>query len=221
MENDAATQLVFVDFENVPSVDLGAISGHPAHVTLLIGKNQKKLDIGLVQQIRVLAAQIELVEVGASGHNALDFTLAFYLGRAVQRSPAAQFSIVSRDKDFEPMIGHLRATGINVARYDSFAALPFLPRPKPVIPARRVVPPRAGPAGRPGGPAERFARLVESFQGGPQNRPKKRTKLLSHIANFYGKNLTDAKAEDVLRDLSSSGVLSIDSNGKVSYTMTG
>jgi len=76
---------VFVDFENVPEVDLGLVEGKPVHVTILIGKNQKKIDLPLVQQIRRLAAQVELVEVGASGRNALDLTLAYYLGQAVLR----------------------------------------------------------------------------------------------------------------------------------------
>src|SRR5580698_9329683 len=102
MPNQAVLHFVFVDFENVPEVDLGLVAGKPAHVMLLLGKHQKKLDIGLVQQIRRLAEQIELVEVGASGHNALDLTLAYYLGRAVQRDPEAQFYVVSKDSDFDP-----------------------------------------------------------------------------------------------------------------------
>ena len=119
---------VFVDFENVPDVDLGLVTGKPAHVMLLLGKHQKKLDVALVQQIRRFADQVELVEVGASGHNALDLTLAYYLGRAAQRDPEAHFCIISKDNDFDPMISHLRSQQIEIARYASFAALPFLPQ---------------------------------------------------------------------------------------------
>src|ERR1700722_8753501 len=124
----AILHFVFVDFENVPEVDLGLVTGMPAHVMLLLGKHQKKLDVALVQQIRRLADQIELIEVGASGHNALDLTLAYYLGNAVQRNPQAQYYVVSKDSDFDPMLGHLRAQHIEVARFASFAALPFLPQ---------------------------------------------------------------------------------------------
>eukprot|EP01031_Cornospumella_fuschlensis_P013228 gene13228-biopygen11165 len=77
MPAPASDHLVFVDFENVPALDLSAIEGKSARVTLLIGKNQKKLDLDLVRQIHRLAPQVDLVEVGASGHNALDLTLAF------------------------------------------------------------------------------------------------------------------------------------------------
>ena len=104
MPANTLTHYVFVDFENVPEVNLGLIEGKPVQVTLLIGKNQKKLDLALVQQIRRLASQVELIEVGASGHNALDLPLAYYLGQAVQRCPDAHFHIVSKDKDLRQIL---------------------------------------------------------------------------------------------------------------------
>jgi len=61
----------------------------------------------LVEQIQQFASQVKLVKVGGSGHNALDLTLACYLGRAIERAPSARFAIVSKDKDFTPMIIHL------------------------------------------------------------------------------------------------------------------
>ena len=130
MAADSHAHFVLVDFENVSEVDLGLVEDRPVHVTLLIGKNQKKLDLALVRQIHRLAARVELVEVGASGHNALDLTLACYLGQAVQQWPTAQFHIVSKDQDFEPTIGHLVARGVEVARCDAFHLLSFLPRAK-------------------------------------------------------------------------------------------
>src|SRR6185312_8463939 len=122
----SAANFVFVDFENVPSVDLGLVEGKAVQVTLMIGKNQTKIDFALVAQIQRMADQVELVKLDASGRNALDLTLANYLGRAIERRPDAQFCIVSKDKDFEPMIAHLVAKGVKVVRCDSFGALPFL-----------------------------------------------------------------------------------------------
>lgn len=39
MPTETFTQYVFIDFENVPSLDLGLIEGKSVHVTLLIGKS--------------------------------------------------------------------------------------------------------------------------------------------------------------------------------------
>src|ERR1017187_7174364 len=67
MSTSHFTHFVFVDFENVPNIELGRVAGKPVHVSLLLGKNQRNLDVGLVQSIHRLAAQVQLVEVGASG----------------------------------------------------------------------------------------------------------------------------------------------------------
>src|SRR6476659_8232829 len=115
------TYFVFVDFENVQKVDLALIEGKPVHVTLLIGKNQTKVAPTLLAQVSALPSPVIVVEVGASGRNASDLTLAYYLGRAVEQIPEANYAIVSKDKDFDPMLGHLVASGTQVVRKDSFA----------------------------------------------------------------------------------------------------
>jgi hypothetical protein len=208
MPNQAVLHFVFVDFENVPEVDLGLVAGKPAHVMLLLGKHQKKLDIGLVQQIRRLAEQIELVEVGASGHNALDLTLAYYLGRAVQRDPEAQFYIVSKDNDFDPMLGHLKAQQIEAARFTSFAALPFLPQPKTAVATKKA-------------PEDRRAKVIGRLNNPTiRNRPSSRKALLAHIHTALGKETSETGAADILRELVDTRVLSIDALGKVTYAAT-
>lgn len=199
---------VFVDFENVPDVDLGLVTGKPAHVMLLLGKHQKKLDVALVQQIRRFADQVELVEVGASGHNALDLTLAYYLGRAAQRDPEAHFCIISKDNDFDPMISHLRSQQIEIARYASFAALPFLPQPKPAVATRKL-------------PEDRRAKVIGRLKNPTiRNRPSSRKALLAHINTALGKETSESGAADILRELVDSRVLSIDAQGKVTYAAT-
>lgn len=207
----AFTHFVFVDFENVSDIDLGLVEGKPVHVTLLIGKNQKKLDLALVRQIHRLAAQVELVEVGASGHNALDLTLAFYLGQSVQQWSSVDFHIVSKDQDFEPMIGHLAARGVKVARSDAFHLLPFLPRAKPAAHGKSA-------AVKAGAPEDRFARLVASFKKNQASRPKKRDGLRHRISAAYGNRLSDAELTEIVASLEKGGIISIDAKDRVSYT---
>lgn len=219
------THFVFVDFENVPIIDLGLVAGQPVKVTLLIGKKQTWLDLSLVRQIHRLADQVELVEVGASGRNALDLTLACYLGQAVERSPAGEFLIISKDKDFEAMIGHLRAKGVKVARHESFAALPFLPakkgtlskppfvskpgpataaKPKPAVQAKSKAPP------------DKFPKLLEQIKSG-KHRPGTRARLMHHIHTLYGQKSSSEQLTAVIDRLSASGVISVSAEDKVSY----
>ena len=196
MSTYSITHFVFVDFENVPTVDLGLVEGKPVHVTLLIGKKQTWLDLPLVRQIHRLAAQVDLVEVGASGRNALDLTLAYYLGRAIQRSPGAQFCIVSKDKDFEPMIGHLCGKGIIASRLDSFAALPFLPKPRKPSPVKVAAPIKASAPAKAAAVAkalpqdERLEKLITRLKNNTAPRPKKRSSLLARIGTDFRSYLT-------------------------------
>jgi hypothetical protein len=210
MSPTAAAHFVFVDFENVPDIDLGLIAGHPVKVTLLIGKNQKKLELPLVQQIHRLAGQVKLVEVGATGRNALDLTLTYYLGRTVHQSPAATYHIVSGDKDFDPLIAHLKAGGTLVVRSGSFAALPFLAPPK-------KTPSVAKPA-----PGDRPARLTARLKNPTStNRPTTRRTLLSHIKSSLGPDLSEAQAEAFIQHLCTAKVLTLDARNKVHYIPTG
>lgn len=214
------THFVFVDFENVPEVDLSAIEGQPVLVTLLIGKNQKKIDLELVEQIQAFAAQVKLTKVGGSGHNALDLTLACYLGRAIERCPRAVFAIVSRDKDFAPMIAHLVDHDVEVALYDSFAALPFLHHRTPIAPTKSA-PATKTPAPTKKPPEDRRAKVIARLKNpNSRNRPSDETALRAHIKSALGKQASDGKVVDIIRELVANHALVIDASGKVSYSET-
>jgi hypothetical protein len=223
MTTAAITHYIFVDFENVPEVDLGLVEGKPVHVTLFIGKNQKKIDLPLVQQIRRLGAQVDLVEVGASGRNALDLTLSYYLGQAILRAPDALFCIVSRDKDFEPMIAHVSGKGIKVVRRDTFAALLFLPKmgksssAKAAVPVKPSAPVTEETMAQEGTPADRLERLIFRLRTASPSRPKKKARLLARINSDFGNKLTEAEQNEKLDELIKRGVLSIDAKGGVAY----
>jgi hypothetical protein len=210
------THFVFVDFENVTEVDLTAIGERPVHVTLLIGKNQRKIDLDLVEQIQAFAAQVKLVKVGATGRNALDLTLACYLGRAIERSPAAHFAIVSKDADFDAMIAHLVGHKFTVARYDSFAALPFLHHRKPSAPTKPVVakaPPLLKKSAE-----DRSTKVVARLKNpASPNRPASQAALLAHLKTALGKQATDAKVQELFHRLRDECVLSIDGADNVIY----
>jgi len=217
MLHQAFTHFLFVDMENVPVVDMGMIEGTAVHVTLLIGKNQSRMDLALVRQIHRLSAQVELVEVGASGRNALDLTLACYLGRAIERVPGAEFAVISKDRDFVPMIAHLRGWKVNVERYDNLAALPFLRPLHDTVPLPESKPRKAAAGTAHSAPDRRAKVLARLKNSSTRNRPSNEKTLLRHIKTALGKNGTDTEAADIVREARESGYLDIDSRGRVSY----
>lgn len=216
MTTPILTHHVLVDFENVPGIDLGVVAGMPVLVTLLVGKNQAKIDFDLVEQIHRLADQVELVKLAASGHNALDLTLAYYLGMTVAAHPHATFCIVSKDKDFEPMLGHLQGKGIKAARYDSFATLPFLPTPKKIGPTKPVVGTKASALARE--PEDRLEKLITRLKNNSAPRPKNKSRLLAHISTAFGGKLPAAEQTQKLTELIARRVLTLDAKDLVTYS---
>lgn len=219
MPSENISHLVFVDFENVPSVDLDAIGGLPVLVTLLIGKNQTKLDTALVMQIQRRPAQVRLIEAGASGRNALDLILAYYLGCAATESAGVELHIVSKDKDFDPLISHLRGRKVAVSRSESFATLPFL-RGK-TAPATHKKPAPAGKKAVAVDPAARrdatLEKLISRLKNNLGPRPKRKTSLLHHINAAFGNRLTEEEMSAIVGQLIADRVLAIDAEGKVTY----
>lgn len=199
--------LVFVDFENVPDIDLSGIVDQPVQVMLLLGKNQKKLDVTLVEQLQRLGKRVELVRGGASGHNALDLVISFHLGQAVRQNPQARFHIVSKDTDFDPLIAHVRSKEVVVARHTSFESLPFLVQPKKTVVAAPM------PA------VDRRAKVIARLTNpASTNRPSTEKALRAHIKTALGKESSNAAVQDVVGELTSKHGLQIESaTGKVTY----
>lgn len=199
--SDTFTHFVFVDFENVTTLDLGLVEGKPIHVTLLIGKKQTKLDTTLSLQLNKYAEQVDPVRVETSGPNALDIILACYLGQSVARNPRAQFTIVSKDKDFEPMLAHLSSMGTKVTRQDSFAAV-LQPAPRTVTPSK----PRQD--------ADKFDKFVQHLRNSP---PSDRIKLDRTILAFFKPSLPVGGKKGVITELKKRSVIAIDPTGKVKF----
>lgn len=213
-------QYVFVDYENVPSVDLTVVEGKPVHVTLLIGKQQNRFDLPFVQQAMRHVAQVELISVGVSGRNALDLVLAAYLGRASLEHKEAEFIIVSKDKDFDPLIAHLHANRVRVTRQpDFFTRAPRTTRTPPPPPTKRPV--RLAAAGTvpppPSKEATKLSTLVTRLTSGTRPLPKNKARLVRHVATHFGNKKSEVEIAEVIAQLIARGVVVIDERARVSY----
>ncbi len=234
MSANPYTHHVYVDFENVSDLDLGLLEGKPARVILLIGKNQAKLDYVLVEQIHRLAAQVCLVKLGVSGRNALDLSLAFYLGKAVQAQPELSHCVLSKDKDFDSLISHLGEIGVQVSRHESIESLPFLPKTKKSPPAKLSSTAKATPISKASiaaalatpvhglsleevETAARFEKLIHLLRDNPAPKPKTKSRLLAFIGTVFGQKLNLEGQEQKLAELESRGIVRIDAKGKVTY----
>ncbi len=199
---------VFVDFENVPTFDPSVLGTKSVNFTILIGAKQTKLDAALVEKLMEHAASVELIRLKSSGKNALDFTLAYYVGRVVSASPAAYIHIISKDTGFDPLVEHLRSRHIHARRHDSFATLTFS---GPSKVATGVAKP--GPAKQ----EDPMKRVLDHLKKNAANRPKNKKRLLSNLKSTLGKEATESQALAMLEKLQKGGHLSIGEKDAVDY----
>src|SRR6266478_2644559 len=162
---------VFVDFENVHEIDLDVIGSKAVSFTLLVGPRQTKLDVSLVEKMFEHAVSVQLVRLTAAGRNALDFTLAYYVGRSVAADPTGYFHIVSKDTGYDPLIEHLQSRHISARRHDSFATLTFAAPAKSATPGSPPKAPKLKSQLKPTAQlpvlSERTTQVLEHFRSHP------------------------------------------------------
>lgn len=200
---------VFVDFENGQEIDLPPDRDLPMALVLLVGEKQKSLKTDLVEQLLARSAHVQLVRMTVSGRNALDLALACHLGRVMAVNPSGHFHIVSKDKDFDALVSHLKGQGHRIARHDTFAQLPFLRPTLPVSKASSEL--TISPA------RKKLEEFVANLQRNSANRPKKLKTLHTHLKSHLGGILTDEEVEANLTEITRSQGIVIDAKGAVTY----
>ncbi len=85
-------------------------------IKLFLGQNQAKVPVALMQALQPFGSDVEYVQIVGSGPNAVDFHVAFYIGRLASEHPEANYIIVSRDTGFDPLVRHLGTLKIKCRR---------------------------------------------------------------------------------------------------------
>jgi hypothetical protein len=115
------TNYVLVDCENVPAPAISLLKGGHFRVILFLGPNNSKLKKALSTQ--PVDERLECIEMAGSGKNALDFHIAYYLGKLSSEDPSRRFYIISKDRGFDPLIRHVQSLHISISRLKSIEAI--------------------------------------------------------------------------------------------------
>jgi hypothetical protein len=199
------TNYIFVDYENVQKVDLQLIREKPVKVVLVVGDRQKSLPVPLVRlAIEVGREQVEILESGCTGKNALDLVLAYHVGRRAKEDPDGYFHILSKDKAFDALVAHLKAENVRASRADVFDQIPVLRDVKTIPLAERVRQVK-----------DRIGKLKAD------GRPKKLKKLQSMIAAQFHKQLTEDEVDAVVKGLARDKAITVSDKDSVSYALEG
>ena len=181
---------VLIDFENIVPDNLELLNQEWIKVLLFVGKNQTKLPFALVKAVQKLGARAQYIEMMGTGHNALDFHIAFYIGRISATDKDAYFHIVSNDQGFDPLIAHLKQEHIFADRVTKIEEIPALVQKTTVV--SKSLP-------------ERIAFAKERILKSKVSRPRTRKTLTSHVAAMFLKMLSEEDVGAVIDGLFKDG----------------
>lgn len=122
------TQIILVDWENVQPELLPALNLEGTRVIVFIGPHQNKLPFATVQAVQMLGERAQYVQVSKQGNDALDMHIAFYIGQLAAEFKDAYFHVIAKDRDYDPLIAHLKSRMIGAAKWPDLASIPVLKR---------------------------------------------------------------------------------------------
>lgn len=194
------TNYVLVDFENVQPGKIVPPSDIPIKVLVFLGEKQAKVSVELAMSLQSMGDKAEYIRITGSGKNALDFHIAFWIGKLSEKDPNSYFHIVSKDTGFDPLVKHLRKRKILAQRVSVVSDIQIL----------------NGAAN--GTPAERLNSIAHSLKLRGSSRPRKRKTLRNTISAMFMKTLKENEIDDLVAGLEKKGLISF-SDDVVTYNL--
>ena len=188
-----------VDFENVQKVELTNLPDD-VHVLLVLGAKQSKLPTDLVLDARARGDRFHYVPIRGQAPNAVDFSVAFYLGEFLAKHPETECVVLSKDKKgFDPLVKHLREDrGFKVRRVNT---------QKDAFPVKLAVKSKA---------TDPYARTLELLSR-EKHLPAKLAGLEGKLKSYFPPMAAEARKALLDRLLAEAKVT--DNAGKLSYAL--
>lgn len=115
-------KLVLVDFENVQRIDLSMLD-ETYRAIVFVGARQEPPKAARKPATAHRFQRVDFQKVDGTGGNALDFYIAFHLGRTLETAPQTECYVLSRDKGFDPLLVHVNRNGLKCRRIEAIEEL--------------------------------------------------------------------------------------------------
>jgi hypothetical protein len=184
---------ILIDYENVQPKSLAILDNEDVRVFVFVGELQSKIPFELASAMQRLGQNAEYVKIGGNGSNALDFHIAFYIGKLSERDPNGSFHIISKDTGFDPLIKHLNGRKILAQRAKTLTEVSSQDSSRSNIDA-----------------------IVKQLRVRGKSRPRKVKTLANTIKAFSKKALNDTELMALIDQLKEQNLITIEKDN-VSY----
>ncbi|PIE46599.1 MAG: hypothetical protein CSA42_07685 [Gammaproteobacteria bacterium] len=189
---------ILIDLENVQPKNLNILLDHPFKIYVFVGENQTKIPFDIVETMQKFNENAKYVKISGNGKNALDFHLAFYLGKLSTRDPEGYYHIISKDTGFDPLLKHLKAKKIKALRHKDLAEIPLLR----INNSKNI--------------EDKIDAVIKNLEGRGQSRPRRISTLSNTINSLFTEKLTEKEMNNFINTLKKKKHIMIE-NDKVSY----
>jgi hypothetical protein len=193
------TNFVLVDFENVQPKNISVLNGRPFAIKVFLGAKQARIPVEMAKAIQAFGPDAEYVQIDGGGKNALDFHIAYYIGRLSAQTPGASFHVISKDSGFDPLMKHLNAQGILCERFISIDEILLGKKSSSET-------------------HERLDAVIDNLSKRKSARPRTIKTLRSTINGLFANQLSDEELEGLIAQLTQRGALKV-ADGKVQYDL--
>ncbi|HKO62274.1 MAG TPA: PIN domain-containing protein [Pyrinomonadaceae bacterium] len=188
------TNFVLIDSENVKPEYIEKLKHEHFHVVVFVGPNLKWVDFPSANALQSLGSNGSYVQISGQGASALDFHIAYHVGKLSAVHPDAWFHIISKDKGFDPLLKHLKDHKIFCFRWPSVLEIPLVKANEKLLSKQRA--------------ADFYEKRIASAK----NRPSTVASLQSTIFSHFQELLSEEEVANVLTALSAKGRVVV--NGK-------
>lgn len=192
---------VLIDLENVQPKNIGVLAGNDFKVLVFVGEKQTKIPLDMAAALQQLGENAEYIKINGNGPNALDFHIAFYIGELATKNSASYFHIISKDRGFDPLIGHLKSRKIKILRHKDISEIPILK----VVNATTTV--------------ERVDAIIDFLIARGNAKPRKVKTLSNSINSLFMRSLEEADLERLIENLVKRKIVTISNGTNVTYTL--
>jgi PIN domain len=191
-------EFVLVDFENVQPKDLAPLNGGAYNIKVFLGAQQTRIPLSMACALQAFGPHAEYIQINGNGTNAVDFHIAYYIGRLAATTTDASFHVISKDTGFDPLLKYLKEQGISCRRSTSIAAAASV----------KISTALNG---------ERVNAVVENLAKRKMAKPRTPKTLRTTIHALFAK-LTEDELDRLIEQLTMRGVIKI-ADGKVHYEL--
>lgn len=179
---------------------MDALNQEHFYVLVFVGATQTKVSYEVASALQEMGEKAEYIKISGSGNNALDFHIAYYIGKIAAVEPDSYFHIISKDTGFDPLIQHLKSKKMHASRSKTIADIPLI----------KISNSKSA--------SERAAAVIANLTQRGASKPRAVNTLGSTINALFHKSLSESEIATIIKEMVFQGYISV-SETKVTYTL--